>query len=87
MKFEIPEDKFEQFNVWREEQDKIAAEKQKEDEELCKMIEDCGLGFPYYGATGGNLKFMFTPCSIGVTIQVEHLYTKAVLDLTNYEDW
>ena len=87
MKFEIPEEKLERLNKWCAEQDEIAAEKQKDDELLQQLVEDVGIPLPYYGATGGCFKYIFIPCSIGMTIRVEHLFTQDVIDLTDDEDW
>jgi hypothetical protein len=42
---------------------------------------------PYYGATGGQLTFMFTPTNLGVVVKVEHCYTKETIDLSEYENW
>jgi predicted Zn-dependent peptidase len=42
---------------------------------------------PYYGATGGQLTYMFTPTNLGVVVKVKHEYTKAVIDLSEYENW
>jgi len=87
MNFEIPEDKLERLNKWCAEQDEISAKMQEEDELLKQLQEDVGISLPYYGATGGCLKFIFIPCSIGMTIKVEHLFTHNELDLTDVEDW
>jgi hypothetical protein len=40
-----------------------------------------------YGAIGGAYKYSFTPTSIGVVFTVENTVTKAVLDLSDYENW
>ena len=87
MKFEIPEEKLERLEEWCKEQDKIAAEMQKGDEFIIQLQESVGIQLPYYGAAGGVLKYIFTPCSIGMGIEVEHLYTNDVLDLTDVEEW
>jgi len=41
----------------------------------------------YYGAIGGGFTYHFTPTSLGCIVQIENAITKAVLDLTDYDNW
>lgn len=46
-------------------------------------------GYPYTGASGGGLSYVFTPTSIGVQLLAKYkaLGPEAVLDLTDYGSW
>lgn len=46
-------------------------------------------GYPYEGAIGGGLSFMFTPNSIGLTTQAIYSFKDKIykLDLTDYDLW
>jgi hypothetical protein len=56
-------------------------------EELEAKIEAKEGHKPYYGATGGQLTYMFTPTNLGIVVKVEHCYTKETIDLSEYENW
>jgi len=47
------------------------------------------IGEPYHGASGGAVKFVFRPTSIGVITHVEFNGThySDILDITEYENW
>jgi hypothetical protein len=87
MNFIIDDEQMVLINAWCDKQDKIAAEEQAKDAEMCVLRDDLGMTLPYYGATGGQLQFIFTPCSIGVAQTVKHLWTKNTLDITDYAGW
>lgn len=59
---------------WKAAQDAAVAEMQNSEE-------------PYYGAIGGELKYNFTPTSIGVIVTVSHTLTNEEIDLTDYDSW
>jgi hypothetical protein len=40
-----------------------------------------------YGAIGGGYTYHFTPTGLGCIVTVENCVTKAVLDLTDYDNW
>lgn len=46
-------------------------------------------GYPYEGAIGGGLSFLFTPNSIGLTVQAVYSTRDKTykLDLTDYDQW
>lgn len=90
MKFELNDAQLEKLDSWKREQNKKAVEKQKAeppdiDERL--LQEMWNTGFPYTGAIGGDLEFIFTPTSIGVIAVVKHVMTGEELDLTDYNLW
>ena len=73
-KFEIPDHKVPELEEWLEEQNRIAAEELKDDDE-CH-------GFPL-SATGECVVFEFMPTSMGPCIIARHLYTKNEIDLSD----
>lgn len=70
-------DRFDMFELTKEEQKKISAFKKKQDKR----------SGGYYGAIGGGYTYHFTPTALGVIIQIENNLTKVVLDLTDYDSW
>lgn len=77
------------IQCWAIEQDLVALEEQKKSKDpmLHQILAFSDYKYPYYGAIGGSLTYNFTPNSIGMVITVTHGYTKAVLDLTDFDNW
>ena len=89
MHFELDENQIKRLREWEAEQDAIALAEQKKStnrNSFAAIIND-ECNEPYYGATGGSLTYEFTPNSIGMVIVVKHGYTKAELDLSDYDNW
>jgi len=76
------------LNVWLEEQEKILLQKQKlsMSESDWKDLTSDG-EYPYYGAIGGGIQYIFNPTSIGVAVSVKYLPTGEEIDLTDYDEW
>ena len=76
------------LNVWLKEQEKILLQKQKlsMSESEWKHLT-CNGEYPYYGAIGGGVQYIFNPTSIGVAVSVRYLPTGEEIDLTDYEEW
>lgn len=72
--FQLDADQMKQFVTWRDEQDKVVAQKQGRDE-------------AYYGAIGGGYTFCFTPTGLGVALTVVNNVTKEEINLTEYDKW
>jgi hypothetical protein len=72
--FNLSEAQCNKVNIWRREQDAIVAKQQ-------------GKNAPYYGASGGEVTYMFTPTTIGCVMQVKHAMTESVLDISDYDSW
>ena len=90
--FRLLDSEYQKIVDWEVEQNRIAVEDQKKrilpGDMAYDTAKDCwDLGFPYAGAIGGGLTYSFTPTAIGVTIVVEHAFTKAKLDATDYSVW
>ena len=73
-KFEIPDHKVPEFEAWLGEQDRLAAESMKDDDEIH--------GYPP-SATGECVVFEFMPTSMGPCVKARHLYTKNEIDLSD----
>ena len=83
-------DALKKLAIWEKAQDDIVLVKQKESVANGKitdkfLIDQTERGIPYYGATGGSLTYMITPCSLGMAIVIKHNVTKAEIDLTDYD--
>lgn len=52
-----------------------------------KKYDDISPGQPYYGATGGSLKYCFTPTSLGTILVVKELITGKELNVTDALGW
>lgn len=52
------------------------------------MTDDEGNEYPYEGAAGGGLTFMFTPTSIGLITRVMYAGDpERTIDLSDYDMW
>jgi hypothetical protein len=76
------------LSVWLREQEKILIQKQKlsMSESEWKHLTSDGK-YPYYGAIGGGIQYIFNPTSIGVAVRVKYLPTGEEIDLTDYDEW
>lgn len=93
--FSIDDNQQKKLDAWLKEQTKAACDIQIARLE-CKAsktvddqikIEMCKKGTPYYGAIGGSITYQFTPTGLGVICKVIHNFTKAEIDITDYENW
>ena len=86
MKFEVTEDQMLKVREWAKKQDEVVVKRQVDDRDafVAELARD---GIAYYGAIGGELSFIFTPNSIGISVVVKHAGTKEKLDLTDYDSW
>ena len=84
MKFELTAAQVEKYEQWCEHiKGKVLAEQAR------RGIE-CPLGMddePYYGASGGGIKFVFIPTGIGTVVKAIESYTGEEIDLTDYDMW
>lgn len=88
MKFELTPEQVEKVSKWYEEVSQKVIEKQKE----TMLPEDfdehtSGGKYPYYGAIGGGLTYMFSKTSLGTVVIVEEAITGEKLDVTDYDHW
>lgn len=76
---------------WTAEQNRVAVEEQRKNPPAHvsrELLESCWeSGYPYGGAIGGSLTFMFTPTGLGVVTKVRDAFTGQELDLSDYGDW
>jgi hypothetical protein len=43
--------------------------------------------YPYYGAIGGGLEYIFTPTGLGDCLVVREHFTKEEINVTDYDNW
>lgn len=81
--FTVNEDQHAKIDAWRE---KVEA-KALADGRIRTCNEALGYGgdYPYYGAIGGELTYVFTGTSIGDILKVQMLGEE--LDVTDYDSW
>lgn len=88
MNFSVSEKQQERLNTWLKEQEKILLKKQK-----ATMLEEDYLHltnngeYPYYGAIGGGIEYIFVPTSIGTALRVKFMSSGQEINLTDYENW
>lgn len=93
MLFDIPDSKRDDIREWCDEQLRLIYEDQcrqvEEDphSDLSQMLLLMPEGQPYLGAVGGVFTYTFTPTGIGTVIRVVCSYTKAELDVSDYDSW
>jgi hypothetical protein len=92
MTWKLSEKQRAKFDVWIEEQKKLAIAQQKlhvlEDSPSYQTYVECWEeGWPYTGATGGDLTFMMIPTSLGCIYKIRHNFTHNEIDLTEYDEW
>jgi len=88
-KFRLTQEQIEKIEIWEQEQNLLAVEKQKKNTDNPNefQIMNWEAGYPYDGTVGVGLTYMFTPTSIGTIIKVKHNHTKNELDLTDYDNF
>lgn len=63
----------------------------KEEENLSnwlrKHLPDHGGKFPYAGAAGGSLSYVFTPTSLGTAVHVHCNHCESEENLTDFSHW
>lgn len=87
--FKLTEEQNNILSKWVKEQQEKAIEIQKQ---IIKnpnlIIQQCWEdGYPYTGASGGDLTYMFTPTSLGIVVKVKYGLTEEIIDLSDYENW
>jgi len=77
------------LDTWIKEQNVISVAKQRESmSDPTPVIESMWeQGFPYGGAAGGSLTYMFTPTSLGICCKVTDAISGGTIDLTRYDMW
>ena len=90
MKFEVTESDQKKIKDWLENTVyPLAISKQREQIQNPNWIyQQCWEdGYPYEGAIGGGLQYIFTPNGIGECFKVRYSSVDLELDLTDYESW
>lgn len=89
MKFELNVDQVVKYNLWRAEVAAKGVEKQKaEVKNPDYMHITCWeMGYPYTGAIGGEISFIFAPNGIGECVSAKDSVTGEEINLTDYESW
>ena len=86
MTFTLDADQEIKLAEWCRIQDEaVLAEQRKSDNPFIR--EEAEAVFAYYGAISGELRYSFSPTSIGTVLVVRHSMTKAEIDLTDYDLW
>lgn len=87
MTFKITKTQQKLIDKWTKEQDLIAVGIQKSEVKSPTMWHQMSWsdGVPESGAIGGGLEYIFTPTSIGTMIKIKHLFTKEILDISEYD--
>ena len=89
MKFEISIEDQHRIHDWQMKEvypDVIAQQRAAAGPDTPQFARDCwDQGYPYAGASGGDLTYIFTPTSLGLVTEVECWGKK--LSLTNDADW
>ena len=86
MKFELDNGQFKKANIWLDEQYKKEYKRRQKEKLLSDhdMIIDEKY-YPYHGAIGGGVEYVFIPTSLGVITLVR--YNGEELNLTDFENW
>lgn len=92
MKFEITEEQLKKLDAWMKNivyPEAIRIQKEKVKQPGIEYRASWKSGYPYEGAIGGGLQFIFVPTSIGTVTKVQYkIYDMDVeLDLTDYENF
>lgn len=88
--FSLTPDQIQKLDTWVADCHKRAVAEQKATppDVPIEILESCWeAGFPYTGATGGDLTYSFTPTSIGVMVKIRNGLTNDTLDVTDWENW
>jgi len=43
--------------------------------------------YPYAGAIGGDISYIFSPTSLGYCVEAEEHFSKRRLNITDFSDW
>jgi hypothetical protein len=90
--FEITDEQHAKLKPWvKAHYAKIAAE-QKLDPEMAQhiFVSEDGTEYPYFGACGGELSYIFTGTSLGDVLEVficRGTKWEASINLTDYDSW
>lgn len=86
--FSLTESQLLKIASWNAECNNRIIKKQREEMTEFDFLFLTGDGkYPYFGACGGNLQYIFTPTSIGVSVVVKNVYLDEALDVTDYDSW
>jgi hypothetical protein len=89
--FTLTDEQTIQLCQWTAEQNRKAVAEQRINPPVgvsCDLLDACwSQGYPYGGAIGGSLTFMFTPTGLGVVTRVRDAFTLEEIDLSDYGDW
>jgi hypothetical protein len=91
--FIVSQDQFDKYQKWIIEQNKkaikIQKKKIKKTDDQYEIYKSFGwdMGYPYCGAVGGEIDWIFTPNGIGDCCVVRHHITGDELNLTDYSTW
>ena len=86
--FSLTSEQEHKLKIWLEEQEKFLLQKQKNIMSESEWRDLTSNGeYPYYGAIGGGIRYMFNPTSLGVVVKVEYTPTGEQIDLTDYDQW
>ena len=84
MVFDLTQEQVDKYEEWCEAiKGKVLAEQARRG-----IVAPAGMDDePYYGASGGGVKFVFIPTGIGVVVKAIEHYTGEEIDLTDYDCW
>jgi hypothetical protein len=87
--FTLTQEQQNTLSEWLKEQDTKAIENQKLNMKNPNIViqQSWDDGYPYTGAIGGSVTYMFTPTSIGLVTKVKYGLTDEIIDLTDYDSW
>lgn len=86
--FSLTQEQLVKAKAWDDECNQRIIEKQRKEMDTFDFFLLTGDGkYPYFGACGGNLKYTFTPTSLGIGVEVKNVYLNETLDLTDYDNW
>lgn len=63
---------------WQQQQDAKVLEQQR--------VNDPTQDMPYYGCSGGEYSYIFTPTSLGIVLEVRNNVTKEQINLIDYKE-
>lgn len=84
--FSLSTSQIEKLNSWLNNEVYPHVIAKQQSNAICTFKDsDNGVEMPYSGAIGGDVKYCFTPTSLGTVVKVESW--GYILDLTDYENW
>jgi hypothetical protein len=86
--FSLTPNQEEKIRIWLEKCEAEFVQKQKlsMSESEWKYLTSDGK-YPYYGAIGGAVQYIFIPTSIGVAVKAKFTPTGEEINLTDYDEW